>query len=97
MKTHILKRPVITEKSMFDASRNIYTFEVDLKATKSQIKTLVTQLFDVHVLKITTSIRKPATKKTGRRRLPSPVSPTKLAKIWLKEGETIDLFEFKES
>ncbi len=97
MKTYILKRPIITEKSMLDASRGVYTFEVDLKATKSQIKSIVERLFDVQVTKVTTSIRKPAQRRTGRRHLPTTSSSLKFAKIWLKEGDTIDLFEFKEA
>ncbi len=96
MKTHILKQPVITEKSMRDASHNVYTFLVDLQATKNQIKTVIESVFEVTVNRVTTSIRKPETKRTGRRNLPKSVSPVKIARVWLKEGDTIDLFEFKE-
>jgi len=96
MKTHILKQPIITEKSMYDATNNVYTFEVDLSASKNQIREVVRQLFDVTVEKVTTSIRKPKTIRTGRKRTLKKTGKRKFAKVWLKQGETIDLFEFKE-
>ena len=96
MKTHILKQPVITEKSMRNAANNIYTFKVDPQATKTQIKAAIENLFNVTVTKVTTTMRKPKLIRTGRRRLPRLSSAEKLARVWLKSGDTIDLFEFKE-
>ncbi len=97
MKPYLLKQPIITEKSMLDAGRGVYTFLVDLKATKSQIKSVIEEVFGVQVKKVTTSVRQPASKRTGNRRLPATSSPAKIARVWLKEGDTIDLFEFKEN
>lgn len=34
----IIFAPVVTEKSMQNAEKNIYTFKVDKRATKTQIK-----------------------------------------------------------
>jgi large subunit ribosomal protein L23 len=48
----ILKRPIITEKSMKLASNNFYTFEVDKDATKPQIAKVVAEKFNVKVLKV---------------------------------------------
>ena len=95
MKT-ILKQAIITEKSMLEASKGVYTFEVGLQASKSQIKALVEQLFSVQVNKVTTTIRKPKQIRVGRRRTPKLNSPRKFARVWLKSGDSIDLFEFKE-
>lgn len=93
---NLLIKPLITEKSMHDASRGVYTFIVKTSATKSQLKELVQTLFKVKVTKLTTTTTKPATKKTGRRRLSTATTPTKLARLWLKAGQSISLFDLKE-
>lgn len=81
---------------MIDASRNVYTFEVDRKATKGQIKSAIEDAFDVDVIKMSTSIRKPKTKRTGKKRILSSGEYRKIARAWVKPGQKIDLFEFKE-
>lgn len=48
----ILKTPVITEKSMDDAAARKYTFKVDTRATKTQIKDAVEEIFGVEVAKV---------------------------------------------
>lgn len=90
----LLKRPVITEKSVAMAqNQNVYTFEVDRLANKAQIKSLIEELYGVHVLDINT-IRKYRVKKaTGRKRLSSLAGLTKKALVHLQPGETIELFD----
>jgi large subunit ribosomal protein L23 len=57
--TQILKKPVITEKSSWEADRhNRYSFEVDRRATKAQIKNAVKQLYGVRVENVRTQVRK---------------------------------------
>ena len=48
----IIIRPVLTEKSYAGIQSKKYVFEVDKRATKSQIKNAVEQIFDVKVEKI---------------------------------------------
>ncbi len=63
--TQILKRPVITEKSSWEADRhNRYSFMVDRRATKAQIRNAVKQLYDVRVENVRTQIRKGMTYRT---------------------------------
>ena len=50
----IIIRPVLTEKSYAGIQSKKYVFEVDKKATKSQIKNAVEQIFDVKVEKVNT-------------------------------------------
>jgi len=50
----IIKRPYITEKSNAEAANGKYTFIVDVKATKTEIKKAVEKLFNVKVLKVNT-------------------------------------------
>ena len=51
----IIKRPIITEKSMEMLDENKYTFEVDKNANKPEIKAAVEAIFDgVKVKKVRT-------------------------------------------
>ena len=50
----IIRRPVITERSMDMASEKKYTFEVDPGANKIQVKRAVEEIFKVKVEKVTT-------------------------------------------
>lgn len=50
----IIRKPVITEKSMSDMADKKYTFIVDIHANKSQIKRAVEEIFDVKVEDVNT-------------------------------------------
>ena len=51
----IIKRPIITEKSMGLLDENKYTFEVNKNANKPEIKAAIEQIFDgVKVKKVRT-------------------------------------------
>ena len=57
--TDIVKHPLITEKSSWEGTaRNRYSFVVDPRATKDQIKRAIAELYNVRVQKISTQIRK---------------------------------------
>lgn len=51
----IIKRPVITEKSMSGMADRKYTFIVDIHANKSQIKRAIEEVFGVKVEEINTA------------------------------------------
>ncbi|QLL78402.1 50S ribosomal protein L23 [Ligilactobacillus saerimneri] len=48
----IILRPIITEASMASLDDKRYTFEVDPRATKTQVKLAVEDIFDVKVAKV---------------------------------------------
>ncbi|PNB76637.1 50S ribosomal protein L23, partial [Pseudomonas sp. FW305-BF6] len=48
----IIKRPVITEASMDAISEKKYTFEVDVRANKTEVKDAVEAIFGVKVEKV---------------------------------------------
>ena len=48
----IILRPVITEASTAAMDNKRYTFDVDLRATKTQVKNAVEEIFDVKVVKV---------------------------------------------
>ena len=45
----ILKRPVITEKSSEAMAEDKYTFDVDTRVNKTQVKIAAEEIFDVKV------------------------------------------------
>lgn len=50
----IIRRPVITEKTMASMADRKYTFIVDIHANKSQIKRAVEEVFEVKVKEVNT-------------------------------------------
>lgn len=58
---HVVIRPLITEKSTHQSTHehhNAYTFQVNLWATKDQIRNAIESLFDVRVLGVRTQMRR---------------------------------------
>ncbi len=88
----VLKRPVVTEKTTDQSELGQYTFQVDRRANKMQVKDAVETAFNVSVLAVrivnipakrgrygrTTVVKKPAWKK---------------AVVTLAPGNTIQFFE----
>ena len=58
----LVKYPVLTEKSVLLIENAQYTFDVDLKLNKLQIKKLIQDLFQVNVIAVNTH-RPPRKKK----------------------------------
>lgn len=87
----IILAPVVSEKS-YDLieHNNTYTFEVDPRSTKEQIKHAVEQVFDVKVLRVNTMNRKGKVKRTGYKL--GKRKDVKRAIVTLAEGDSIDLF-----
>ncbi len=57
--TTVIRRPLITEKATFGSSvHNRYSFEVDRRATKPQIKRAVEELYEIRVVSVATQNRK---------------------------------------
>lgn len=87
----ILRRPVVTEKTMALLEGNKYTFLVDIKTNKSEIKKAVESLFKVKVEKVNTLIIKGKPKRV--RNSLGRTSDVKKAIVKLKDGDKIELFE----
>lgn len=62
----IIMKPIITERSMADAEVKKFTFKVDKRANKIEIKNAVEKIFDVKVEKVSTMNMKGKLKRTGR-------------------------------
>ena len=85
----IIKAPVITEKSELARENGVYTFKVDPKANKLEIKEAIEKLFNVKVTSIRTINVKPKKRRVGR--YTGLTNRTKKALVTLAEGQTIDL------
>jgi large subunit ribosomal protein L23 len=63
--TQVIKRPFVTEKSNWEAEGKArYTFIVDIKAKKEDIKKAIAELYKVRVTKVRTQVRKGESYKT---------------------------------
>lgn len=87
----IIKKPVVTEKSMGLIDQNKYTFIVDKRANKIEIKEAVEDIFKVTVNEVRTVIVKGKVKRVGRSVGKTP--DVKKAIVTLKQGDKIELFE----
>lgn len=95
MAMQVLKKPVITEKSLaLAASENTYVFEVDKRATKGQIKNAAESTFKVSVVRVRTIVNQKKNVRTGRKRLQVQKPKIKKALITLRDNDSIDLFDF---
>ncbi|GAA0323347.1 50S ribosomal protein L23 [Bacillus carboniphilus] len=62
----VIKRPVITERSADIMADKKYTFEVDVRANKTQVKDAVEEIFGVKVEKVNIMNYKGKFKRMGR-------------------------------
>ena len=89
----VIIRPVVSEKSYGLLEENVYTFVVDPRATKPEIRDAVESLFDVTVVKVNTLNRKGKRKRNRRNFTWGKRPDQKRALVTLVEGDSIDLFE----
>ena len=98
MKAGIIKKPIISEKAtLLSENENRFTFEVDPKANKIEIKNAVENMYGVQVTEVRTMNYgggKPSTKYTNRGIVEQPSRRWKKAVVTVADGETIDLFNF---
>jgi len=88
----IIKRPLVTEKSMAGGAFSKYTFEVDLDANKIEIARAIEEMFpNVKVAKVNTLHVKGKRKRMRGR--PGYTPDTKKAVVTLKPGQRIEIFE----
>jgi large subunit ribosomal protein L23 len=89
----IVIAPMITEKSMTGTVVSQYTFEVNPRATKTQIKHAIQEIFKVNVTKINTTNVLGKKKNFARKgvRTAGKQSDWKKAIVTLKPGQKIEL------
>ena len=88
---NIIVRPLVTEQGMhFANARGAYSFEVNSKANKTQIKNAVERIYSVKVDKVRTANRRGKYRRRGRHFGMTP--SWKKAIVYLKPEFHIDLF-----
>lgn len=89
----ILKKPIISEKSMKLVQEGLYTFEVAKDASKPLIAKAVSQKFNVKVLKVKIINVKGRVKSQKRVRKIYQTGGFKKALVKLGKGEKLAIFE----
>lgn len=87
----VILRPVISEKSYGLLDQNKYTFVVDPRANKTEIKIAIERIFDVRVLQVNTQNRPGKRKRRGW--VVGKRPDIKRAIVTLAPGDEIELFD----
>jgi len=87
----IVKYPILTEKTIRLIEQNQYSFAVDRKADKTDIKSSVEQLFDVKVISVNTSLLPLRKRRVGK--YIGKKARYKRAIVKLASEDSITLFE----
>ena len=88
---NIIIRPLVTEQGMhFANTKGAYSFEVNSKANKTQIRNAVERVYNVKVDKVRTANRRGKYRRRGRSF--GMTSSWKKAVVYLKPEFNIDLF-----
>ena len=89
--SQVIIRPVVSEKSYAGIEENTYTFLVDKRSNKTEIKEAIQQIWNVQVTSVRTLNRKGKVKRrrytTGKR------ADEKRAIVTLAQGDHIEIFE----
>jgi large subunit ribosomal protein L23 len=87
----VIIRPVVSEKSYGGLERNTYTFLVDPRSNKTEIKEAIQKIWNVRVTSVNTLNRKGKVKR--RRFTQGKRADQKRAIVTLVEGDSIEIFE----
>ena len=90
----VLIRPIVSEKSYELLSANKYTFRVDPRAHKTQVRQAVEEVFGVRVVDVRTLTVKPKPKRRGY--TSGKTRAWKKAIVQLHPDDHIELFEGQE-
>jgi large subunit ribosomal protein L23 len=88
----IVRRPVITEKSMNEMADKKYTFIVDVNANKTEIKKAIEEVFKVKVDKVNTVRVLGKMKRMGKNEGRRPSYKKAIVKL-TAESKGIEFFE----
>jgi len=94
----VIVEPVVSEKSIDQATRRKYTFRVHPDANKIQIKAAVEELYQadkvtVVSVNVLTTKAKVKLKNTRRGRIAGRIAPWRKAVVTLAPGQKIQFFE----
>lgn len=84
-----MEKPLVTEKAV--RTNNVYTFSVNPRSTKHDIKKAIESMYGVEVEAVRTVVVKGKVKSVGRKRTRKTLPLRKKAYITLKKGEIPDV------
>ena len=87
----VIRKPVVTEKSMANQQKSVYTFIVAPDATKPEVKQSVEKAFNVKVEEVRTVKVKGKYKRMKNQLLEGKRKDWKKAYVTLKEGFRLDI------
>lgn len=87
----IIRRPLVTERTNDMVEQGIYTFEVDRRANKVQIKEAIEKIFKVGVVSVNTLRNHRKQRRRGR--IAGYTTVSKKAIVRLVPGDKIEIFE----
>ena len=87
----VIIRPVVSEKSYAGIEQNSYTFLVDKRANKTEIKEAVQSIWGVRVTSVNTMNRQGKVKRRGWTK--GKRADQKRAIVTLAQGDSIQIFE----
>ena len=91
----IIIKPIITERSMEDMADGKYTFQVDKRANKTEVKKAVESIFGVKVEKVNTMNMLGKLKRQGATSGRRPSWKKAIVKL-TEDSKTIEFFEGME-
>jgi large subunit ribosomal protein L23 len=96
--SQVILRPVISEKTIDESGRGKYTFAVNEKANKIQIKAAIEELYQgekvtVVAVNVLTTKAKEKRRGTRRGRIVGHTTPWRKAVVTLAPGQKIEFFE----
>jgi len=87
----VIIRPIVSEKSYAGIEQNSYTFLVDPRSNKTEIKEAVQSIWGVRVTSVNTMNRQGKVKRRGWTK--GKRADQKRAIVTLAEGDSIQIFE----
>lgn len=87
----VIKKPLVTEKSMAKQQKSVYTFLVDMQANKPEVKHAVEKAFNVKVDQVRTVRVRGKLKRMKNMLLEGKRKDVKKAYVTLKEGFRLDI------
>lgn len=88
----IIKRPIITERTMDLVADKKYTFEVDTRANRTEVKKAVEEIFEVRVEKVNIQNYDGKLKRVGRHTGYTPKRKKAIVTL-TADSKEIELFE----
>jgi large subunit ribosomal protein L23 len=93
----IIIKPIVTEKSATQSEQGKYSFVVNKRATKIDIKNAIKTLYGVDAKSVNITATPKKTRIVGRGREITKRQAVKKATVTLEKGKSIDIYKFKPS